>query len=151
MKKFKHIKTGKEYILVSDKFMFKDKDTEPTCIDGEYNERDVYFWRKGLILYKATYDCPDGPYFARTPEDFYANFEELKEHIPDYGDVMTFGEFLLDREYGMITSYDGTGRWVDDNDCFVDSDRSIFNLSKDENGNFINYPEGATKIIWFNR
>lgn len=51
------------YRLISEDFKFKDMDT-----DG------LYKWRNGLILYEAMYDCPDGPFFSRTPEDFYSNF-----------------------------------------------------------------------------
>ena len=36
-------------------------------------------WRKGLILYQTLYDNPDGKFFARTPEDFFENFEEIGE------------------------------------------------------------------------
>ncbi len=51
------------YRLISEDFKFHDMDT-----DGRYK------WRNGLILYEAMYDCPDGPFFSRTPEDFYSNF-----------------------------------------------------------------------------
>ena len=66
MKKFIHKKTGKHYGLVTENFMFKE--------NGE--------WRKGLILYQTLYDNPDGKFFARTPEDFFENFEEIDE-VPD--------------------------------------------------------------------
>jgi len=61
MKKFIHKKTGNPYSLVTDNFMFKE--------NGE--------WRRGLILYKTEYHNTDGEFFARTPEDFYNNFEEI--------------------------------------------------------------------------
>jgi len=48
--------------MVTDNFMFKE--------NGE--------WRRGLILYHTEYENPDGEYFARTPEDFYANFKEVE-------------------------------------------------------------------------
>ena len=63
MKKFIHKKTGKPYGLVTDNFMFKE--------NGE--------WRRGLVLYQALYNNPDGKFFARTPEDFFENFEEIDE------------------------------------------------------------------------
>ena len=60
-KKYIHIKTGRLYSLLTNNFMFKE--------NGE--------WRKGLVLYQAEYDNPDGKYFARTKEDFYSNFKEI--------------------------------------------------------------------------
>ena len=63
MKKYIHKKTGKPYGLVTDNFMFKE--------NGE--------WRRGLVLYQTLYDNPDGKFFARTPEDFFENFEETDE------------------------------------------------------------------------
>ena len=36
-------------------------------------------WRRGLILYQTLYDNPDGKFFARTPKDFFENFEETDE------------------------------------------------------------------------
>lgn len=58
---YRHKKTGKLYELLTDNFMFKE--------NGE--------WRKGLILYKALYDNPDGKYFSRTVEDWNNNFEKI--------------------------------------------------------------------------
>ena len=49
--------------MVTDNFMIKE--------NGE--------WRRGFILYETLYNNPDGRFFARTPEDFYENFEEVKE------------------------------------------------------------------------
>ena len=63
MKKFIYKKTGKPYGLVTENFMFKE--------NGE--------WRRGLVLYQTLYDNPDGKFFARTPEDFFENFEETEE------------------------------------------------------------------------
>ena len=63
MKKFIHKKTGKSYGVVTENFMFKE--------NGE--------WRRGLVLYQTLYDNPDGKFFARTPEDFFENFEEIDE------------------------------------------------------------------------
>lgn len=60
--KYIHKKTGKPYSIVSNNFMMKK--------DGK--------WIKDLILYKAEYNNPDGEYFARTKEDFYTNFTEVK-------------------------------------------------------------------------
>ena len=79
MRKFKHNNTGKEYELVQEHLLFKDMDMEPDCIDGEYTEYPKYYWRKNqnLILYKALYDNPDGPYFVRIAEDFSKNFTEI--------------------------------------------------------------------------
>lgn len=61
-KKYIHKKTGNPYSLITDNFMFKQ--------NGE--------WLRGLILYKTGYNNPDGEYFARTKEDFFTNFEEVK-------------------------------------------------------------------------
>ena len=58
--KYIYKKTGKPYTVVTDNFMMKQ--------NGK--------WIKDLILYKAEYNNPDGEYFARTKDDFYANFEE---------------------------------------------------------------------------
>ena len=65
MRKFRHIKTGNLYSLVTDNFMFKDQ--------GE--------WRRELCLYKTEYYNPDGEYFARTREDFYENFKPIDNEI----------------------------------------------------------------------
>ena len=70
----------REYEVIQENILFKDLDIEPDCIDGEYIERNNYYWRKNnnLILYKALYnDCPDGPYFVRHAEDFYDNFTKI--------------------------------------------------------------------------
>ena len=61
-KRYIHKKTGNQYTLITDNFMFKD--------NGE--------WRRGLCLYKTEYKNPDGEYFARTKEDFFENFIENK-------------------------------------------------------------------------
>lgn len=66
-KLYRHKKTGKLYSLVSSDFLFKDFEES---IDG-------YEWRRGLILYKAEYNNPDGPFFARCPKDFYEQFEPV--------------------------------------------------------------------------
>jgi hypothetical protein len=63
MKTYRHKKTGNLYKIVSDNFMFKQ--------DGK--------WLKGLVLYEALYDNPDGKYFARTKEDFDEHFEIVAE------------------------------------------------------------------------
>lgn len=60
--KYIHNKTGRFYSIITDNFMMKQ--------NGE--------WIKDLILYKAEYNNPEGEYFARTKEDFYANFTEVK-------------------------------------------------------------------------
>ena len=62
-KKSIHKKTGNLYKIVTDNFMFKQ--------DGK--------WLKGLVLYEALYDNPDGKYFARTKEDFEEHFEIVEE------------------------------------------------------------------------
>lgn len=71
-----HKKTGNHYRLVTDNFMFKDVNPETGKLD----------WRRGLILYETLYHNPDGRFFARTPEDFYANFEPIAEEntIPKF-------------------------------------------------------------------
>ena len=61
-KKYIHKKTGNPYSLITDNFMLKQ--------NGE--------WLRGLILYKTEYNNPDGEYFARTKEDFFTNFDEVK-------------------------------------------------------------------------
>ena len=66
-KLYRHKKTGKLYSLVSSNFLFKDFD----------ESMDGYEWRRGLILYKAEYNNTDGPFFARCPNDFYAQFEPV--------------------------------------------------------------------------
>ena len=63
MKKFIHKKTGNPYGLVTENFMFKE--------NGE--------WRRRHGLYQTLYNNPDGKLFARTPEDFFENFEEIGE------------------------------------------------------------------------
>lgn len=77
---FRHKKTKKLYSLVSENFMFKDHEVVTINPEGDicYKCLDVYAWRKGLVLYKAEYDNPDGPFFARTREDFYENFEPIE-------------------------------------------------------------------------
>lgn len=60
MDRYIHKKSGNPYTLITNNFMFKQ--------DGE--------WIRGLCLYKTEYDNPDGEYFARTKEDFEANFEK---------------------------------------------------------------------------
>lgn len=76
MVKYKHKKTGKEYELVSDRLLFKDSKTELCSINDEISEREKYYWRKELVLYRALYECPDGPFFVRTREDFFNSFEK---------------------------------------------------------------------------
>ena len=79
-KKYIHKKTGKEYELISDNFMLKDVEWEQFLPSGDKcKPYKTYKWRKGLILYKALYDNPDGPFFSRTKEDFFENFEEVIE------------------------------------------------------------------------
>lgn len=63
MKKYRHKKTGKLYSLVQERFLIKE--------NGQ--------WRDNFVLYKAEYENPDGPYFSRTKEDFFENFEEVEE------------------------------------------------------------------------
>jgi len=52
--------------------MFKD-------IDESCTHDDKRYWRKNLVLYKAEYDNPDGPYFSRTYEDFMSSFTKIDE------------------------------------------------------------------------
>lgn len=75
---YKHKKTGKLYSIVSDDFKVKEfketvRLTMPDSFDDEWINK--YEWKEGLILYKAEYDCPGCPFFARYPEDFYKEFE----------------------------------------------------------------------------
>lgn len=69
----------REYELIQENLLFKDMDMEPYSIDGEYAERPEYYWRRkqNLVLYKALYPNPDGPYFVRHAEDFYKNFTRI--------------------------------------------------------------------------
>jgi hypothetical protein len=80
-KRYFHLKTGKPYELITDNHMVK--------LNGE--------WIKGLVLYEAKYNNPDGYYFARTKEDFDEHFvderncpiefllkEKLKKRIKFY-------------------------------------------------------------------
>ena len=60
---FKHIKSGKLYRKLSDKFMFKENG----------------IWKKALVLYEALYQNPDSQHFSRTKEDFYAHFIEVPD------------------------------------------------------------------------
>ena len=60
---FKHIKSGKLYRKLSDKFMFKENG----------------IWKKALVLYEALYQNPDSQYFSRTKEDFDEHFVEVPE------------------------------------------------------------------------
>lgn len=85
MKKFRHNKTGKEYELIQDSILFKDfglmiafddEDVDGGGIFPDYNA-DKLEWRNNLVLYKALYENPDGPYFVRHAEDFFENFTEI--------------------------------------------------------------------------
>ena len=60
---FKHIKSGKLYRKLSDKFMFKENG----------------IWKKALVLYEALYQNPDSQHFSRTKEDFDEHFVEVPE------------------------------------------------------------------------
>ena len=60
---FKHIKSGKLYRKLSDKFMFKENG----------------IWKKALVLYEALYKNPDSQHFSRTKEDFDEHFVEVPE------------------------------------------------------------------------
>ena len=64
-----HKKTGNHYHVMTDNFMFKDFNKETGNLE----------WRRSLILYETLYNNPDGRFFARTPEDFYKNFEPVNE------------------------------------------------------------------------
>ena len=59
--KYIHLKTGKEYIVLSDDFRLKENGV----------------WREGLVLYKAMYKCDVDPWFSRLPEDFYKKFKRV--------------------------------------------------------------------------
>ena len=60
---FKHIKSGKLYRKLSDKFMLKENG----------------IWKKALVLYEALYQNPDNQRFSRTKEDFEEHFVEVPE------------------------------------------------------------------------
>ena len=60
---FKHIKSGKLYRKLSDKFMFKENG----------------IWKKALVLYEALYQNPVSQHFSRTKEDFEEHFVEVPE------------------------------------------------------------------------
>ena len=61
MSVYRHKKNGMLYSLITDNFMMKENG----------------IWKRGLYLYKAEYHNTDGLFFARTKEDFEANFEEV--------------------------------------------------------------------------
>ena len=52
---WEHIKTGKRYEVISNKFMCKDIIHKESGSNGglSYFEKTTYEWRKGLVLYKA--------------------------------------------------------------------------------------------------
>ena len=60
---FKHIKSGKLYRKLSDKFMFKENG----------------IWKKALELYEALYQNPNSRHFSRTKEDFEEHFIEVHD------------------------------------------------------------------------
>ena len=60
---FKHIKSGKLYRKLSDKFMFKENG----------------IWKKALVLYEALYNNQGSQHFYRTKEDLEEHFVEVPE------------------------------------------------------------------------
>lgn len=96
MKLYRHKKTGKLYELISDKFLVKNWETVDYECDAEGRplgiNKATFEWDNEYVLYKATYENPDGPYFARTTYDFFKEFEEVeipnKEMtLPTYGSI----------------------------------------------------------------
>lgn len=70
-KLFKHKKTGKLYSIVQKDIKIK----EVNYFDD--TNTPTLTWINGYVLYKAEWDCPNGPYFVRHKKDFYDNFEEV--------------------------------------------------------------------------
>lgn len=89
-KRYIHTKTGNEYSLITDKFMFKQNGA----------------WLKDLVLYKTEYDNPDGEYFARTKEDFFANFKSKDEIDEEYKEDLKYKELCCRQPYGVMCEYE---------------------------------------------
>lgn len=72
-KLFKHKQTGKLYSLIQENIKVKSK------IVALENNESVLCWEDGFVLFKAKYDNPSGPYFVCYSNDFYENFEVIKD------------------------------------------------------------------------
>lgn len=72
-KLFKHKKTEKLYSVVQENIKVKCK------IVALQDKEWTSCWEDGFILFKAEYDNPSGPYFVCYADDFYKNFEEVKD------------------------------------------------------------------------
>ena len=97
---FKHIKSGKLYRKLSDKFMFKENG----------------IWKKALVLYEALYQNPDSQHFSRTKVDFEENFVEVPETEFSRKDEFEKRLDLLIADFSDLTSetiYDSLQYYAD--------------------------------------
>lgn len=97
---FKHIKSGKLYRKLSDKFMFKENG----------------IWKKALVLYEALYQNQDSQYFSRTKEDFEENFVEVTDVEFSRKDEFEKRLDLLIEDFSDLTSetiYDSLQYYTD--------------------------------------
>lgn len=74
-----NIKTGNRYELIQDDIFIKDYDDERSQNPLDFVWRGEKHNGEHFILYKALYDCPDGPFFVRHESDFLENFKQVKE------------------------------------------------------------------------
>ena len=100
MKRYIHTKTGNPYTVVTDNFMFKQ--------NGK--------WIKNLVLYRTQYDNPDGEFFARTKEDFEANFKANPEHA-----------YCTDDDI-MLNTIDQALEWLDNSGEYFSEPITISNM-----------------------
>jgi len=125
---FKHKKTGKLYELIQDRILFKDVSDEEYDYDIEGRPTSIikreFDWRgkkdsypgEQLILYKALYENPDGPYFVRHIDDFYNSFEEVKENVTQeiiglkgFDDNRSSIHFICSKRHMNVSQY-----WCDE-------------------------------------
>ena len=98
---FRHKETYKEYELIQERILFKDyKSIE----DG--NEK--LNWRgkdsETLVLYKALYDNPDGPFFVRHFKDFNKNFTEIVPVNREVFKELEIGDILTNKKNVKLSS-----------------------------------------------
>lgn len=102
---FRHKETYKEYELIQERILFKDyKSIE----DG--NEK--LNWRgkdsETLVLYKALYDNPDGPFFVRHLKDFNKNFTEIVPVNREVFKELEIGDILTNKKNVKLSSGEET-------------------------------------------
>lgn len=102
---FRHKETYKEYELIQEQILFKDyKSIE----DG--NEK--LNWRgkdsETLVLYKALYDNPDGPFFVRHLKDFNKNFTEIVPVNKEVFKELEIGDILTNKKNVKLSSGEET-------------------------------------------